>query len=196
MNMNKLTDALDRGSAWYSKNRHHVLGSLDAKMGYGAFGITFVAGSVSENLRSTAVDLFLPVAGLGMAVLGVALTAVALLLGLLGVEYLRVLHDEQGSLHEAFQPFTVTATVGGSTALFSIASFVLWNVPSPLSAVDWAARAFALAVTAGLLTWGVVGTIQIVHDAVWHGEQRNKLLDTIQEARKLANMKKRERPGA
>jgi len=180
---------------WIAKN-DNVFRSSDFALGACAFVLTALASGVGEELRARGVQIMLAQAGIGIAVLAVALTALAILVGLLGNEYLRILErGDPDGVHGAFQPYRVTATVGGINGFFSLVAALAWVAPTFLPIPAWVLQSLGLATSTGLAVWSIWGTVLLVRLTAFHGEQRARFIDSILEAKRIAAVQKEHASG-
>lgn len=85
-----------------------------------AVGVFFVV-TFSKTTRSGGATALLIEAGLGVAVLAVALTALSILVAFLGEEYVRVLRRTDLGVAGAIQPYKIISVVSGATTLVALA---------------------------------------------------------------------------
>jgi hypothetical protein len=118
--------------------------------------------------------------------LSVSLGALAILVPLMGEEYLQILDRAAGGIEGALRPFRTVARVSGAKAIWSFVAVVGFEVQGPWPRGAWVLQSMALGIIAGLLVWAVVGTMQLVEITAGHGSDRAALLRGIQEARRQA----------
>lgn len=111
--------------------------------------------------------------GAAVGLLAVTLAAMTLILGFLQGFYKTVISLTPGGAREFFYPFKVVAVVSGAATVAGI-----------ISSLDADARPFRLSsilfgVSIGLLTWAVVGAVQLVFIFVRHGERWVKLDESL-----------------
>lgn len=182
----KAAKGISRATRWLRDHRNEVFRQWDFRAaGTTTLLVLFVA-SASSSVRAQATTIFLAEAALGIALLAVALTALAILVGLMGEEYLLILNRVPGGVQGALLPYRVVAFVSGLTPLLALTSLLLWGLEVNLPLPGWFRQAFALAVTTGLSVWAIIGTIQLVGVTADHGEDRASLLGGIQVARQIS----------
>lgn len=143
--------------------------SIDFILAVLIFVGVFVASLFLPEIQQQGRTLLLVEAGLGVAVLAVALTALSILVAFLGEEYVRILRQTELGIAGAIRPYRVIAVVSGSTTLAALVSILLWQVPGP------DLRGLAVALSSGLAVWCVVGTVQLVGITAKHGEYRGRV---------------------
>lgn len=163
-----------------------IFWSVDFVAGVLAFFVSFWAATRSAPLRESAVSIFIAEGAIAVALLAVALTALAILVGLLGPEYVLILENVQGKVKLALLPYQVVAVVSSLTILLSFGAAVALKVEAPLPVDVVMTQALALGVSVGLTVWGIVGTVQLVNLTAFHGVQRARLIRGLQEARRAA----------
>jgi hypothetical protein len=181
------------GLRWVLAHRQEIFSSVDFKLGAVTFVIVTVAAGASPNVRAAGVVVLLAEGALGMAVLAVSLTALAILVGLLDDRYRQVLEKATG-LRAAFTPYQEVAGVAALCALSAIAGAAMWAVELNAPLAAWLRQAVALGFVSGLAVWAIVGTAQLVNLTAFHGTERARLLEGIDHARKEAGV--REIPSA
>src|SRR5260370_28053813 len=141
------------------------------------FGAGVVAGiasyfaiTSSPELEKRAIDALLIEAGLGVAILAVALAALAILVSLLGAEYLVVLERADGGVSGAFFPYKSVAVVSCITAVAALGSAFVWPLAS--STVQGLLFGFSTLCT----VWALVGTGQLAFITANHGTDRADVL--------------------
>jgi|ERR1039458_2948375 hypothetical protein len=108
--------------------------------------------------------------GVGLAVLGVVLASMAILVGLMGDEYLALMHATKRGVRGALRPYILVAIVAGLTIVASLAGLVGW------SAYPEEGKAIALAVATALTIDATVGTVQLVYITAGHGDVRSQVI--------------------
>jgi hypothetical protein len=151
--------------------------SFDFLIGVAAAVAVYAVACASSSVQHSGnlPALLLGFGAIGVAILAVALTALAILVGNMGEEYLRVL-EHAGGMKAALQPFKIVATVAGLTTIVSIGALLLW----PIERV----QPELLATSTGLAVWSTIGSVQLVFMTAFHGAQRGELLDIIRDARR------------
>ncbi len=137
-----------------------------------------VAGLRWSSARAEATNLFIAVGALGVALLGVTLTAMAILVGLLDENYLLVLrraHKGRGGLRYAFQPYQIVSVISTLAFGASVVALILNGV------LPWHGKAIAIGMVAGLGTWATCGTVQLVRITAFHGLKKADLIDLKQQ---------------
>lgn len=176
-----MTDAVERKSRLYrflsSDRASETFKSSDFYAGTATFIVVLAGAGWAQPVRADGRTLLLAEAGLAVALLAVALTALTILVGVLGDEYLRVL-EHAGGVPKAMEPYVTVSVVAGLGAI----SGVLAAVAYPY--LLWLPRALVLAATSGLLVWAAWGTVQLVQMTAWHGVQRGRLLEGIADAKR------------
>jgi hypothetical protein len=102
------------------------------------------------------------------AILSVALIALSILVAFLGEDYVKLLRESVG-MSKAILPYQTVATVSAVAILTSLLSVLSWPI-APYWAQD-----LASSVAAGLTTWAIIGTVQIVNITARHGRRRARM---------------------
>ena len=171
-----------------------IFRSWDFGLGLAVGVGTFFGLRASDFVTQQGVTILLAEAALGIAVLAVALTALSILVGLLGDEYIRVLEMAHArGVTEALLPFQIVAWIGGATTLVGLGVLVAWDIRGPFNWSTPTLRAIGIALPTALSAWCVAGTISLVNATVFHGEMRAKFRQVLQDAAALAEREKKNR---
>jgi len=138
--------------------------------------IGFVAIALSSELRRKGTEALLVEGGLGVAVLAVALTALAILVSFLGDDYLVILERGSGGVNGAFFPYKAVAVLSCAGTLIAFVSAFGWT----LAPIWLQATAFATSSLFNL--WALVGTGQLVFITADHGKDRADLMRQMRES--------------
>lgn len=112
--------------------------------------------------------------GLAVAVTAVVVAAHTLLVSLISPAYVEVLKNAPGGLRAASTPYKVTGAVSVVAVIAGVVAMA-WPV---LADAAWA-NAVAIAVPYGLVTWSVVGMVQLIWIGAFHFESREQINDVI-----------------
>ncbi len=164
-----------------------IFWSWDFAVGVGVGVVVAFAVGQDPTLSNNAVAILLANAAAGIAVLAVALTALAILVGMLGDAYLQILERVDGGVRFALLPYKSVSAIGAAGALSSLVSLSLWGVPAILPIGTTTLRAIALGVPTLLTAWAVAGTVQLVNLTAFHGVKKSDLLKGIAEARRIGS---------
>jgi hypothetical protein len=166
------TDKFTRARPW--------LADLFISVDFGAGILGGIAGyfaiTSSDELHKRAIDALLIQAGLGVAILAVALAALAILVSLLGAEYLVVLERADGGVSGAFFPYKSVAVVSCLAAIAALGSAFVW----PLASSTVQGLLFGLSTLCTV--WALVGTAQLAFITANHGTDRADVLREMREA--------------
>jgi hypothetical protein len=173
---------------WLLANGSTVFRSRDFYAGIVSFLVVLVVALLSDSMRSAQQPVLFAAAALGAAFLGVALTALAIIATFLDDHYRAVLKSAPGGVRDAFMPYAIVAAI----AAIAVCSGLIGASLSP--ALPSQLNAVFLAVTVGSTVWAVVGTVQLVFLTVFHGVQRARLHETIQETAELLKQRQTKRP--
>ena len=149
-----------------------------------AFIVGFIAGlgtdlgdEFTSGLRHVSAQDFLT----GSAALGAAFAAVNIaVLALIAVWFddtYQLVLERRGGWAAAMGPFRVISTVSVITTLSAIVGLFVLGV-QPV----WP-RALILGITGGLLSWSLIGTLQVITLLFDHGKARSQLIKKIREER-------------
>jgi hypothetical protein len=106
----------------------------------------------------------------GLAILGVVLASMAILVGLMGDEYLTLMHATHSGVRGALRPYLLVAIVAGLTIVAALGGLVGW------SAYPEEGQAIALAIATALTIDATVGTVQLVYITAGHGDLRARVI--------------------
>lgn len=159
-----------RPVAWLKQNGPATFRSWDFYLGAGAGVLSALAAGASPAVRTVSVGVLAGEAALGIALLAVALTALAILTGLLNDQFLHVLEVTPGGVAAALRPYRIIATVGALTTLMSMTGIILTAVAA------WPIVALVIALSTGLAVWGIWGTVELVGLTAFFGVNRARLL--------------------
>ena len=163
-------------SLWVRENWPD-LKSWDLGLGAVSFCVTGVVAASNDGVRENASTVLIAESALGVGLLAVVLTALAVLVTFFDDYYRQVLSSvpHGGGVMVAYQ---VVAFAGAATAVIGFVAAISWPV------MPAALQAFSLGATTGLLTWATAGTLQLVNLTVFHGRQRAHLLEAVDEVRR------------
>lgn len=137
-----------------------------------------------DEVRGAGTEALITALASGLAIAGIVLTAMTLLAMFLDAPYRRVLDNVRGGYRGALLPFKVVAFVAGLAAGQAAVGLFFWDGLS-----DGAKEALVIS-SAGTLLWAIAGLVQLVFISTWHGEQRARLLDVVQTARRQARQRR------
>jgi hypothetical protein len=111
--------------------------------------------------------------GASVGLLAVTLAAMTLILGFLQSFYKNVIRAARGGAKSFFYPFKVIAVVSGASAICgTVSSLDADSSPFRLSSI-----LFGLSI--GLLTWAIIGAVQLVFIFVRHGTRWLKVDEAL-----------------
>jgi hypothetical protein len=140
---------------------------------------------ISADVRQQGVTILLAQAGVGVAVLGVVSTTIAIFATFFDGNYRRVL-DAVGGLPRALMPYKVVAAVAALSVIGALTIALGWPTFSPV------ARAVLLACSTALTGWAVAGTVSLVGITSFHAEQRAELMRGAEDAESIRAKRLRE----
>jgi hypothetical protein len=149
--------------------------SWDAGIGVLA-GLGALALASDDAVRAPAVTILLAAAGIGVALLGAVLTAMAIIATFADGHYRRVLEAASGSTARAMEPYLI---VGFVSAVCTVVSLLLALGWPTLGAIP---ETVGLALSLGLCAWASAGAVQLVELTIFHAGQRSELLRGIEDA--------------
>jgi hypothetical protein len=140
--------------SWDERWRYIVI-SVDCAAGILVGAATYIASSKRPGLRQP--HLLDVSTGISVAVLAVVIASMAILAAMfLNDDYRLVVKEALGDARRAFEPYQVVAIISGADAFVSVAGLFVWPI-----APGWA-QSMLLALSLGLTTWAVMGTVQLV----------------------------------
>jgi hypothetical protein len=145
----------------------YIVVSSDFLLGVGVAVAVFVLADAKPQLREP--HLLDVSTGVSVAILAVVIAAFAILAAFLSDDYNFILTKALGGTGRAFEPYALVAIVAGLAALVSVGGMFLW----PVVHGWW--RALIMALSLGLTTWAVVGTVQLVGITATHGRHRLRI---------------------
>lgn len=125
-------------------------------------------------LQERAVTVMAGLLALGVSVLALSLTTLAILTALIGREYVALLERTERGFRGAMLPYQVTAIVASGGALVSLVGVVLWENLSPMLA------RLTLAGSVGFAGWAIIGAVQLVLLTAEHATNRAELIRIAQ----------------
>lgn len=171
---------------WLSEYGKATFLSIDFQLGLAAGAFVLVGCLLQPGIRDQAVTVLLAEAALGAAFLGVALTALTILVGVLDLSYLRVLVHANG-VRQALMPFQTIAFASGLSTVLGLMG------AAAVGGASWPLTTGAMTVSTAATVWTITGTVQLVNLVSFHGEQRGELLHGIAEARRIADQARSDR---
>jgi hypothetical protein len=155
-----------------------VVSSIDFVIGVLAFAAALVAAILRDDLVARAgVEVALATTALGGGIVAVALTALAILAGLMTDVFAEALRRSEGGVRGAMMPYQVVAVLGGLGVIAGVGCIALGSL-----APHWL-LVLGFASILGLNVWIVVGTLQLVGVTTAIAIQRAKLYEGIDVAR-------------
>lgn len=144
-------------------------------------------GRYGVNLTIARTILIAEVA-VGVSLLAVTFTALAVLVGMLNDVYVRVLHGA-GGVSYAMGPYRTVAFISASAAFTGGLGAALVGAD-----VYWWIRLLLIALPSGLTAWALYGTVQLAGLTIFHGEMRAELIRGIRKAgEELRNLEEQRR---
>jgi hypothetical protein len=169
-------------SEWVRLNGRD-LRSWDLYVGFVGFATTAALAAGSDHVRKDAVTILIAESALGVALLAVVLAALAVLVTFFDDYYRQILSQAPRGVPGAMVPYQVVAFVGACGASVGFLTALAWPIlPDVL-------QALLLGLTTGFVIWAAAGTVQLVNITVFHGVQRARLLEAVDEVR--SRMRKR-----
>lgn len=154
-----------------------VTWSIDFITGLCITGFTAGIANWRPDIKVSGTAILLGQGALGIAILGVVLTALSIVVAFMGDEYLAVLDRVSLGISGALFPYKVISVVCCALTIGGFVAALAW----PL--LPGSVQTGALASTSGLAAWAVVGIGQLVFLTAFHGVQRARLLQGIRDAR-------------
>lgn len=155
--------------AWFRDYGRATFGSTDFVLGLVAGVATFGFALANPSAaRSHHTEILLGVGALGVALLAVVLTAMAIL-GAISPEYRRVLARAKRGVAGAFMPYRTVAVISGTLILVALAGLLLTEVGNDLTA------ALGAGLVALLAVWATWGTVQLTELTSWHTQRQARL---------------------
>ncbi|MBJ7608453.1 MAG: hypothetical protein JF887_03345 [Candidatus Dormibacteraeota bacterium] len=110
---------------------------------------------------------------IGIGVMGVVLASMAILVALMGNEYLIVIRATRGGMKRALRPYTVVALAGGVGGLVALLATVAYP------AMPGIGRCLCLSLSTSISSYALVGLVQLVAITAGHGAMRAQLLERM-----------------
>ena len=152
---------------WFKRYGTKTFISTDCIVGLLVAAGLFVGGLFNHAITPGTGVLIGEIA-IGTAILSVALIALSVLVAFLGPEYVKLLTESVG-MDEVIMPYQTVAVVSAIDILVAILSILVWPI-----APYWA-KTLTASVAAGLTTWAVIGTVQLVNITARHGRRRARM---------------------
>jgi hypothetical protein len=168
-----------RATTWVRTYGRDTFYRFDFIGGCGAAIAVFVVTLIQPRaLRDNGVVILAACVGLGVALLAVVLTAMAIV-GALSPEYRRVLNYTPGGVAAALMPFQTIAAICGLATVAALAGLIIGSAGPP--AVDGAGNA-AIAL---LVVWSVLGTVDLVGHTAFHASSQARIEKGVDDANVL-----------
>jgi hypothetical protein len=154
---------------WWKLTGKYTVISPDAWLGaIVGVGLRF-ATHYAPSILGQGQPVLIAEMALGVALLAVCLTALSILVGFLGEDYLAFLKDSPLGIRGAIAPYKTVAAVSATQALCGLGSVLCWPI-----APTWG-KQISVAVTSGLASWAIVGIVQLVGITARHGFLRSRI---------------------
>jgi hypothetical protein len=136
-------------------------------------GLGAWAGTDAEFRRDQGTAVLLGQVPINLVLFSVALTALAIVVGLVDDFVVALLEEEGGGLRAAMQQFQIVAVVGLLGAGVSLCGAAIYG---HISAVP---RGFVLGLSMGITVWAGLGALSLVNLVAYFGQVRVRLLRRI-----------------
>jgi hypothetical protein len=156
---------------------HLIADRWDGALAIAATCVTFAFAAADRDVVHGAVPILLGLATAGLAVVGIVLTAIAILAAFFDPHYRRVLEAADG-IRSALKPYLIVAAAGGASTVIGLVAAMAWPVSGP--AIIGGA---VLAACVGIATWAVFGVVSLVELTIFHAGERAALQRGVEDAR-------------
>ncbi|MGD2102725.1 MAG: hypothetical protein PVG83_10895 [Acidimicrobiia bacterium] len=163
-----------------------IVFSVDLWLGAIAGTAVGLSANVWSSIKDEVVGLSLASLGLGVAILGVTLTALAILVGLLDDRYLNVLRRAPGGVAGVLAQYRIVGVVSLLTILSAVTTLIVWGEVASRT------QSLFLGITVGCVVWASAGAVQLVNLTAFQGEMRAQLITGLQDARDLLEQRRRD----
>jgi hypothetical protein len=162
---------------WLLRQWREWICSSDFALGLAVGAAVGSVAAVEQRVRADASAPLIAEASVAAVVLAIVLAALTLVAVFFDDLYRAVLERASG-WRSATRPYLVIAMSSGAAVVSGLTGAILWSVFPAVVQAGW------LAFTTFTLVWSTMGAIQLVEITMFHGEQRAKLRQAIQEARR------------
>jgi hypothetical protein len=133
------------------------------------------------NVAQGTVPILIAFGGALVALASVVIVAITLFVALISPEYLALMQRVHGGLKGAVRPYYIVVFICMTGAITSFAAALAWpSVPQHDAWFKW----LLFALPALLMSWGLLGGIQLVALGNFHIEQRARLMEVVRDIRK------------
>lgn len=149
-----------------------VVGSSDfylgVPLGMALAGLPLVYPAVTDQIPT----ILLASAGIGAALGALVLTAMTVLLSVLGSAYREMLRRVPGGIVGTLVPYRQVTAISAGASVAGLAAAMIWPAAT-IGALRWVIVALPL----GLLCWAVLGCVQVVDQLVMHVSNNQRAED-------------------
>ncbi|AFA74206.1 hypothetical protein GPOL_c31910 [Gordonia polyisoprenivorans VH2] len=143
---------------------------------------TALSGAVAESMGSA----FIAACGIAAAIATLVITAMTVLIGIVGPNYRLLLDNVTGGVVGILRPYRLVAILAVLASLTALCLGIVWPLVTELPwGLTWAMSAVPLA----LLAWSLLGCIQVVVQVAHHfsnNQRADKLAAEVADRRKRA----------
>ncbi|WP_206682465.1 hypothetical protein, partial [Dietzia sp. SLG310A2-38A2] len=143
---------------------------------------TALSDEVSESMGA----VFIAVCGIAAAVATLVITAMTVLIGIVGPNYRRLLDNVTGGVAGILRPYRLVAILAVLASLTSLCLGVAWPL---VSEFPWGATWALASIPLALVAWSLLGCSQVVVQVASHfcnNQRADKLAAEVAEKRKRA----------
>ena len=170
---------MGRFLSWLRSHAAELFKSPDFILGCAAgVGVAAMA-VVSASVRGHLQELMFAYLALGVALIGVTLTALTIFVVFLDETYVAALKQADESVESAIWPFKAVCTIAGSAAGIAAVASTMIEVVTTWVSVLLAGVGTLLAV------WSLAAVVQLTFLTAFHGEMRGSLLEGLARARRI-----------
>jgi len=152
---------------WFKNYGSDTFLSIDCIAGLIVAVGLFIGGMLNKAIIP-GIGVLVGEIAIGTAILSVALIALSILVAFMGEEYVKLLRESVG-IDRAIMPYQTVAVVSALDMLAAILTILVWSIMP-----HWG-RNLTTSVVAGLTTWAVIGTVQLVNITARHGRRRARM---------------------
>jgi hypothetical protein len=167
---------LSGATRWLREYGRATFYAPDCLLGLLLGGLVAVVAILSDGTREQARAILFAELGLAGAFLAIVLTCLAIVVTFFDEQYRLLLQKLPSGVRGAFMPYVSVACVAAAATCAALIGAAVWP------ALSQSLQVLMLLLTTWLSIWTILGTLDLVRLAVFHGMKRAELLEIISEA--------------
>lgn len=142
--------------------------------------------ALSDAVANTMGSAFIAACGIAAAIATLVITAMTVLIGIIGPNYRLLLDNVTGGVTGVLRPYRVVAVLAVLASLSALCVGIVWPL---VTALPWGLTWALAAIPLSLLAWSLLGCIQVVVQVAGHfsnNQRADKLAAEVAQARQRA----------